>query len=176
MSKHSGKDPGNTQHADGCDMVSSPLGRLWRKKKNRICWPIMFAVREQPCLLMILVSIFARSLRTLRKLLIVFSEIRILSLLSGDGYKLREERSCRRRRRRRQTCRQVVYPELSTKIRSLLPCTWGWLNAFRWGWCPGWVLSRLTRLKKWRWSGKISAPPCMEVMVALLPCPYCTNG
>lgn len=93
----------------------------------------MFPIREQPHLLMILVSIFAQSLRTLRKLLIVFSEIRILSLLSGGGYELREERSCRGKRRRRQTCRQEVYPELSTRVESLLPCKWGWLNAFWWG-------------------------------------------
>lgn len=63
--------------------------------------------------------------RTHSKPPVVFSEIRIFSLLSGGGYKPREERSCRGRRRRRQTCRQVVYPELSTRIQSLLPCKWG---------------------------------------------------
>jgi len=73
------------------------------------------------------------SLRTHCKLPTAFSEIRISSLLSGGRYKPREEESCRRRRRRRQTCRQVAYPKPSTRISSLLPHQWGWLNAFQWG-------------------------------------------
>lgn len=43
MSEKSGRDPGNMQHANGCDIIVFSLwGRLWRKKKNWI--RITFAI------------------------------------------------------------------------------------------------------------------------------------
>ena len=38
MSAQPGRDPGNMQRADECDMVSLLLGRLWRKKNWIYCF------------------------------------------------------------------------------------------------------------------------------------------